>query len=246
MRKLFIILSIFILCYNNLCAKQTSITVWNYYLSPPFMVSQTQGLVYDFVDLLNESSSELKFNLKSIPRTQLNKYLEQKKQGIVLFVNWAWMGKNAKERYHWTSLILKDQNEIISSVNKKIVYESPSSLKGLVFGGIRGRKYKGLEKYFNTGEIMRYDVDKEKQVLSMILKNRIDVTSQPRTIVLSLASKMNIEKKLYFSPSPLFSFSRHIMVTKELSNVHTYLNSFIKSLPSNKKWQNILMEYNLQ
>lgn len=246
MYKFFGVLCILILFYVNLSAKQKHITVWNYYLSPPFMISHDQGLVYDFVDLLNSEQNKYVFHLKSIPRAQLNKLLEQKKQGVVLFVNWTWMGKNAKEKYYWTSPILKDQNEVISSVNKKVIYLSPNSLKGLVFGAIRGRKYKGLEKYFKTGEITRYNVDNEKQVLSMILKNRVDVTSQPRTIVMSLSSKMDIEKQLYFSPTALFSFNRHLMVTKELDYIHEFLNNFTVSLSSSEKWQNILNRYNLK
>lgn len=183
----FIFITFFgIFIQSALFAKTPTIVVWNYYLAPPFVTSDNKGLSYDFVNLLNKkANNKFIFELRSIPRVRLNKYLNDGKQGIVLFVNWSWMGKDAKEKYLWTNKILDDQNEIISLRDKKIVFEGPSSLKGLTFGAIRGRKYKELESSFATNEINRYDVNKEEQILNMMIRNRIDVTSQPRTLVMA-------------------------------------------------------------
>lgn len=229
-----------------LFAKIPTIIVWNYYLAPPFISSNRQGLAQDFVNLMNKKSiGKFNFELSSIPRARLNKYLKEEHQGIVLFVNWAWMGKGAKEKYLWTNQVLKDQNEIISSLDKKIVFQDPHSLKGLIFGAVRGRKYKSLESLFITNEIKRFDVSKEKQVIEMLLRDRVDVTSQPRTLILALIKEMGVKDKLFFSPKPLFSFTRHIMITKKLKEVSNHLNSIVDNLSKDEEWNKILYKYDL-
>lgn len=244
---LFILTITLLFCLPQvLFAKTPTIVVWNYYLAPPFVVSNKEGLAQDFVNLINKKSmGKFNFELRSVPRARLNRYLKKEQQGIVLFVNWVWMGKNAKQKYLWTNQVLKDQNEIISSLEKKIVFQDPLSLKGLIFGAIRGRKYKGLESLFISNEIQRYNVAKEKQIIEMLLRNRVDVTSQPRTLILALAKEMGVRDKLFFSPKPLFSFTRHIMITSKLEEVSHHLNSIVDNISKDEEWNKILYKYDL-
>ena len=242
-----IVISYFITLYPpGVRADTPIITVWNYYLTPPFKTSKTEGLAFDFVNLMNkESVGRFHFQLRSVPRSRLNYYLEHNQQGVVLFVNWLWMGKYAKEKYLWSPEILKDRNEVISSIDNKISFEGPESLKGLIFGGIRGRRYKGLESFFSSNEIIRFDVNGEEQVLNMIVKNRVDVTSQPRTLANALIKSLGIEDKIFFSPKPLFHYSRHIMTTPVLVDVHAHLSDFAKNLDGHPEWSAILNKYEL-
>jgi len=245
--KLLVISCSLILLQSKLSADPPiTIIAWNYYFAPPFMTPNNQGLALDFVNLLNkESDGRFRFQLLSIPRVRLDQYLDNHQQGIVLFVNWAWMGKGAKENFLWTPKILRDRNEIISSIDKKIVFDSPDSLKGLIFGAIRGRKYKNLEELFTTNQIQRFDVNREEQVLALMMKNRIDVTSQPRTLAIPLSQSMGLKDKIFFSPKPLFSFTRHIMITPKLKEVHAHLSKISKNLENNAEWIAILSKYGL-
>lgn len=244
---IFIILNCAFLFSFNVHAKKQVITVWNYYLAPPFKISKKEGLAADFVALLNkELGNILEFKLVSLPRARLNKYLARKQQGVVLFVNWAWMGKDSKTKYLWTPTLLKDQNEIISSIHKKVFYKNPASLKGLKFGAVRGRKYKGLQELMINGEIKRLDLNAEKQVIKMIVDQRIDVTSQPHTIALSLINSLKVKKQIFFSPTPLFKFNRYIMVTPQLKEAHIQLSRLVTNLEKNADWENILDKYDLR
>lgn len=246
--RLFCFTSLIFLLYP-LCtySAEQKIRVWNYYEVSPFTMNGRGGLAEDFVKLLNkEGKGKFHFQLETIPRARLNLYLSKNLQGIVLFVNWAWMGKESKKKYLWTPSILTDHNEIISSMENKIFYEGPDSLNGLKFGAVRGRKYKNLETKFAVGEIHRYDINKENQVLGMILHQRVHVTSQPHTIAVSLIRKMGLENKIFFSPKPLFSFSRHIMITKELPIAHSFLSHFALNLDSNEEWKQIMKKYGLE
>mgnify|MGYP000119309389 CR=1 FL=1 len=101
-------------------ATENVIRAWTYYNVPPFVTGKGQGLVYDFVELLNlHAEKNYQFQVIVYPRKRLDAYLDAGEQGIVLFVNWEWMGENAQTKYLWGPAILTDQNEIISRVDRK-------------------------------------------------------------------------------------------------------------------------------
>lgn len=58
--------------------------------------------------------------------------------GLVVWVNPAWVGDPHRERYLWTFPVMRDPNELISNIDNPITYRGPDSLKGLVFGGVDG------------------------------------------------------------------------------------------------------------
>jgi len=245
MHKL-IILGLFILFQvSNVFAEKQKVTVWNYYLTPPFYQSASSGLALDFVNILNSLSTKYEFELNSVPRARLNVYLNQDKQGMVLFVNKLWMPNDRAHTYLWTPAILFDQNEVISSANNKVDYKTPESLIGLKFGAVRGRDFQLLNPYFNSNAINRIDVNREEQVLKLLTKGRIDVTSLPRTSINSLCKSLDIKGKLYFSPQYLYAFSRHIMLTEKLVDVHSELLNMLKNFNENMQWQSILERYDL-
>ena len=222
------------------------ITLWNYYLSPPFQITESEGLAFDFVNLLNdEFSGRLEFRLDSLPRARLNKYLAEKKQGIVLFVNWRWMGEGAEANFLWTPPLWQDRNEVISSIETKVVFDGPKSLKGHTLIAVRGRKYKSLEPYIARSEITRFNVNREEQALALILKSRGDLTIQPRSVAMFLLNDMKLKKQVYLSPRPFLSFTRHMMLTSDLSELHSELSEFVLKLDTNVRWQNILQKYDL-
>lgn len=238
---------ILFLLFTNLYAKTQKIIVWNYYNSPPFITEKNKGFAQDFVNFLNaQKNSKYEFILSNIPRKRLNIYLEAKRQGIVLFVNPVWMGKDASTKYLWTESFLSDQNEIISSKINKIHFKNTEELKNLTFVAIRGRKYKGFEKMFKNEEIKKIIVEKEQQSLLLLSLNRADLTSQPRTIAKPLIKELELEDKLFISPTPLFKFTRHIMITRPQYELHKYLSLLVKDLENKKQWKAILEKYNLQ
>lgn len=223
-----------------------NITTWNYYLSEPFANKKGKGLALDFTNLLNKIMPEkYHFKLKNIPRARLNLLLEnQDNQGIVLFVNSSWMGKNAKDKYLWTPAIYQDYNDIISA-KKKITYNTPQSLIGLRFGGISGRKYRYLEELFDKRLVQRIDLRTEEQAMMMLIQGRIDVTSQPRSITNYLIQKLKLQEKVFISPKPLFKFDRRIMLTHKLNKLHLDLSDGILQLSKDDKWINLKKKYGL-
>ena len=244
MKKFFSFIVIFIFLNSSLLSQE--ITVWNYYNSVPFITSKKTGLAKDFVDLLNKHSKDkYQFKLSNIPRKRLNIYLQNNQQGIVLFVNPVWMGKDASTKYLWTQSFLKDQNEIISSSKNKIYYEEAHLLKDKTIVTIRGRKYKEFSSMLEKKQLKNIVIEKEEQSLLLISLNRADFTTQPRTIVMPLIKKLDLENEIFISPKPLFSFTRHIMITRPQYKLHEFLSNFTQNLENKKEWQEILKKYNL-
>lgn len=226
--------------------KPKVVTVWNYYLFAPFVTGENSGLAYDFVKLLNtHAQGVFDFRLENLPRIRLNNELS-KYEGIVLFVNPKWMGKNASERYFWSKRIFIDRNEVLSSSSNKIEFHGVESLKGKYFGAIRGRKYQGIDPLLESEEIIPVYVNSEKQALRMLASKRIDVTTQPRSMSKALIKEMGLGDKIYFSQEPLFSYSRHVLVTKELKEVYLFLLGFMANLDENKQWQAQLKYHGLR
>ena len=91
-----------IFCSQVFAAEQV-IPAWSYYKNPPFVTAEQQGLTYDFIELLNKySQGKYHFDLGLLPRTRIDKHLANKDIGIVLFVNWLWMGDKQKTKYLWS------------------------------------------------------------------------------------------------------------------------------------------------
>lgn len=229
---------------NNLTDENVPIIrVWNYYMAAPFYIDENTGLAFDIIDQFNRRlKNHYHFDLVNIPRARLNKELEEGGQGIVLFANWLWMGKNAKEKYLWTPALVHDHNVVITLRDLQINYSGPDSLKGLRFGAIRGRKYYSLESMFSNKEISVLHLNREEQALKMLLTNRIDVTSQPASLARYLLKSMSAENEIILSKKPLFSFNRHVMLTSGLSDVHGPISTVIQDLNNDPSWRKTLKE----
>lgn len=224
----------------------TTITVWNYYLSPPFAINEHSGLAFDFVTQMNNRlGKQYHFKLVNLPRARLNQNLAQGQQGIVLFANWLWMGPDAKQKYLWSPAIARDHNVVISLRASGLEYTGPESLKGLKFGAVRGRKYYSLEALFESNELVPVYLNRERQALQMLLNGRIDVTSQPASLASYLIKEMEIGDLLTFSDKPLFSFNRHIMLTPKLDQLHADLMPAMSELGEDPVWESVLIQYGL-
>lgn len=242
---LFIIL-LFSLSKNTLSAEEKDITVWSYYNFPPFSYSPTRGLNHDLVELLNQyAKGEYRFKLAIVPRVKINQYIQNGRDGLVLFVNWNWMDDKSREKYFWSHPLLSDRNEIISLKENSIDYTSPESLIGYTFAAIRGRKYKGLDGLLEKKEIIPFFINGEKQAYRLLLAKRVHITSQPKSIALPLLKEMGIADKIHFSQKPLFSYTRHIMTTKGNRDVAIFLDKVLKDIDNNIHWKVILKKYGL-
>ena len=104
------------------------------------MTGEQTGLSRDLVKYLNEKlGGEPRLELWLVNRARLALEMSDPGfDGLVAWVNPAWVGDPQRELYLWTFPIMRDTNELISSVARPVIYRGPDSLKGMTFGGIEG------------------------------------------------------------------------------------------------------------
>ena len=246
-----VLICVFLFCQLNhtlAAADEINVPVWTYYTSAPFITGKNSGLSYDFIKILNKyTKGKYVFSLEILPRTRINRNLKNNIKGIVLFVNWSWMQDPDKSKYIWSESILSDQNEILSRKDgknpTKIIFTNVSALKGNIFGGVRGHRYKNLEASFENGDVIRKDVRSVGQNLELLLRERIDFTTSNASVVRYAIKHKNLEDKIFLSPRPLFSYTRHLLITKNLKEIESDINLFVNSLNSNTEWGEIMDFY---
>lgn len=225
---------------------------YNTYRSVPFVLEGQGGLAADLVAYLN---TRLKgrhvFALQTIPRERLNQAVINNPdfKGVVLFLAPGFVGDLDKTRYAWTVPILQDGNQVISSITQKVEYSGPDSLKGLVFEGLRGHRYVGLEEHFGR-DIRRADVNTELQALQLVASNRADVTVMSDTVYRYLlkvyGDTEGLRGNLHVSATPHLRFERHMFVARVNAALARDLAALAVAMPTDPEWKNILAKYGLK
>lgn len=226
------------------------VTLWSYYDYPPFVISKAdrKGLNYDFVEMLNlfETDSSYQYELKIVPRKRLDSYLKAGVKGAVLWVNPVFFADIKREKYDWTPRVLEDEQAFVSRARTPFIYSGPESLmqQGFVLGGIRGHLYGGIQKEIDAGKIARKDVTTARQNIGMLLKDRVSSFLIPLSTMKYYEKEMKLSHKIYYSPNPLKTYTRHILVNHD-ENVVNALSRIVTSLPKDEYWKTLLDQYGL-
>jgi len=246
----FLLTLIVLLLSCPLLAKE-KVTVWSYYEFPPFVTSLLgkTGLSFDFVEMLNlfEDNDRYEFELKIVPRKRLDNYLANGNAGVVLWVNPLFFNDANKTRYSWTNRVLEDEQSFISRASDPFIFKDAKSLMqpGFILGGIRGHMYAGIQDEIDGGLIKRNDVNQEKQNIGMLLTDRVNTFLIPYTAMRYYEKTMKLSGKIYYSPKPLNSYTRNILVNHN-AVVFKFLSETVDELPRNEYWKVLLHQYNLK
>ena len=243
---------------SEVCAEP--ITLYTYHNHPPFVTGKSEGLTYELASILNEhAKGRYNFAVQVVPRSRLNVELEQWYEGeclshdsdcrddwIVMWVNPSWgFSKEPMKIFSWKK-ILQDSNSIISRTERKVEYESPESIIGLRFGGIRGHRYVGLDDLAEQGKLQRIYGNKERDNVIMLLKDRLDVILLPTsTINYYLLRDEYISKyssEIYVAPGKHQDYSRNFMIPKTRPDIVEFIDN-VKL--SDGKWLELLEDYGI-
>ena len=222
-----------------------TIRLYDYHQHPPFNTGGEAGLSHELVKYLNEKlGGEPRIELWLVNRARLALEMSDPDfDGLVVWVNPAWVGDPQRERYLWTFPVMRDTNELISSIDKPITYRGPDSLKGLVFGGVEGDRYQGIDEAAAGGELVRHDAKKVKINLDLLVRGRIDVTLVPGSALAFFTHVPAYEGKLFVSPFPQSSYTRHILVPRSRADLHARLNDIAEQMDRDPRWHQVLESY---
>lgn len=237
---------LFTICFclsRTVAAQQEIITIYSYHNHPPFVTGINSGLTYDLAKQLNkQAAGRYFFKVSIVPRSRLNHYLKDWIQGtcpnskckqnwLVPWVNPKWgFIQGSRDHYLWHKQF-SDANVIISRAHESWNYLSPASLKGLVFAGMRGHHYVGIDDLVKTGDIKRIDGNRERDNLFKLLHRRVDATLLPRsTMAYLLVNDPEIKvqaEQFKIGDEKHNAYVRHIMLPETRGD----LFSLLKSIP---------------
>lgn len=237
-----ILITVFLALFSCLNIASEQIPIWSYYESPPFGISEDKSDLTSFLAnyLSNQSEGKWSFVAKYLPRTRLNKYLDEKQKGTVIWANPIWFGDKKEQRYDWTNSVVLGRNEIVSLQKNAVPYQEPASLSGKRFGGVRGHRYIGIDDLVKNGTINRKDSASFEKNFLKLLNKRVDVILIPRGELFYLMKKNKAEDKIYIATSPHQTYQRKILVTKNLPKVRDFINTQLTTLAENNKWITLL------
>ncbi|MDT0604135.1 transporter substrate-binding domain-containing protein [Thalassotalea castellviae] len=122
--------------------------------------------------------------------------------GILLGVNPVWFSDKDEKEYLWTPRVFTDRDEIVSLISQSIEFIKPQSLKGKVFGGVRGFYYFGINELIEEEIITRVDTANEVDLFSMLLNQRVDAAIISRSTFDHTIKKNNWQNKFHLSKKP--------------------------------------------
>lgn len=231
-------------------AEPKIIHFWSYYNFPPFIQSLNpgQGLSFEFAELLsNPHKKSFNYAVEWVPRKRIDRMLEKKNEGIILWVNPVFFDDIKREKYFWTEPLLRDQQDFISLPAVSYEFDgSPDSLKGLLLGGIYGHRYFGIQAAIDAGEIQRHDVTSELQNIKKVLSGRIDVTTLPHSTMKFYEQKLKLTGKIHYSKKPLNTYSRHILIPRYMASIHTPIVQRLKKIKASGELSKLFKKYEVQ
>ncbi|MFQ2078248.1 substrate-binding periplasmic protein [Aeromonas veronii] len=222
-----------------------TIRLYDYHQHPPFNTGVDAGLSRELVKYLNEKlGGEPRIELWLVNRARLAlEMADPDFDGLVVWVNPAWVGDPHRERYLWTFPVMRDTNELVSNIYNPVTYRGPDSLKGLVFGGVEGYRYQGIDDAAGCGELVRQDAKKVKTNLELLVRGRIDVTLVSGSSLGFFIDAQHYQGKLFISPFPQSSYTRHILLPKSRAELHATLNDIAEQMDRDPRWHKVLESY---
>ncbi|WP_135079257.1 transporter substrate-binding domain-containing protein [Terasakiella sp. SH-1] len=242
MRSLF--LSCLILCaallfHSNAKANEAQVVkLYTYHTHPPFIVSDKKGLTYELADFLNQrANGKYKFVVSPSSRPRVNKVITGKSLAIVPWVNPPWFKDKEETKYLWTAEpLLSDGNSILSLKSKAVDYKDAQSLNGMIFGGLHGHRYSGIDDHIaQGGNIRRVDGDNHIDNLEKLINGDIDCMLMPTSSAHYEKAQGDRYKDVFIAPNKHSSFNRRILVINHNQDLKSFLDQALAN--DRKGWE---------
>lgn len=226
------------------------VRVYNTYLNAPFTgPTPDDGLASDLVNYLNQRlDGEPLLQLDTLPRTRLLRLINADGRpafsGAALFLHPSFIGDPQRKRFLWTQAFVEDRNVLVLRAGQRPLPETLAQLQGLRFGGIHGNRYGALDEMVSAGQLQREDVSQELYNLRKLARGRIDVTQTNLSYFRAMSRQAGLVAPLVALPRPdQAAFGRHIMLSRDLGELHQRLERIVADMPQDPAWQAILQRH---
>lgn len=229
-----------------LAAEPETVAIYTYHTHPPFLTGERQGLTYELADHLTKlAKGQYSFHVQPLSRPRLDQLIREPRTAIVPWVNPAWFGDREESKYLWSSgALMTDANSIISRADTRLVYDGPRVLEGLVFGGIRGHVYTGIDDFIRESKsTRRVDAANHFANFQKLLNQRIDATLTPKSAALFLIRKERLEDRLFISPTPHSTYERRILIVNRQEKIKAFIDRAVEWLRADRRWSALVEQY---
>ncbi len=221
------------------------IELLTYHTHEPFITGDHSGLTYDLADFLNAHGGEAyRFHVVPTSRPRIDRIVEQgKKRGVIPWVNPVWF-KDPKRKIHlWSDVVLMwDGNAIISHQRRPVDYRGPEVLDGMVFGGIGGHVYAGIDDFIKDGgTLRRVNADNHAENIEKLRRGDIDAMLMPGSGARFTIRKAGLTEELYVSPSPHSTYDRRLLITQHDAALGRFLDDVLTR--HGAEWQAVVNAY---
>lgn len=221
--------------------------VYTYHKKPPYFIPATespsthqQGIYVDFVNYLNSKQNDYIFELHFLPRIRLENLLNiNSLDGIVIGVNPNWFLDERREKYLWTSAIMKDKNVFFANEKRRYTdYVKNEQFVGSKIALTRGSYHKGISELIKQGEIEVSLTNSDMQNLEMLVYNRVDVTIMSPLTIHYFIKYDGFQKNFHVLSTPHYEYERMFLIPKNKADLYTGVNKIVQQAKSDRLWQN--------
>ncbi len=221
------------------------IELLTYHTHEPFITGDQEGLTYDLAEFLSDhSGGAYDFEVVPTSRPRIDRIVKQgKKRGVIPWVNPIWFKDPNRTTHLWSdNVLMRDGNAIISHQRRPVDYRGPEVLDGMVFGGIGGHVYSGIDDFIKKGgALRRVNANNHAENIRKLRRGDIDAMLMPGSGARFTIRKAGLNRELYISPSPHSIYDRHLMILRGDTELARFLDNALTQYSSD--WQNAVDSY---
>lgn len=226
----------------------TSLTLYAYHTSPPFVINaETEtGLNYDLVRALQQQLGDrYRLEFKQLPRHLLNERLNAGLPTIVLWASPAWF-TNKAQPYLWSNTVFVDRDVFVTLSDYSGKVQQLTDLAGSTLGALRGYSYPGVNELVSQHRLTRLDADTDKENLARLIERNVDQIVITRSSFLYYARQQQHLGKMKIVGQPYPNYPRQLLLTQHYQSLLTDFDLAISALPKQQFWTSRLELYGLK
>lgn len=229
------------------------VQVYTYHEKPPYFIHENKitqstqhGIYQDFVNYLNAEQSNIRYELRFMPRLRLESQLTKEKlDGIIIGVNPLWFKDKEQTKYLWTNAIMKDKDMFLVNSESNINFSKTEEFIGLTFVLARGSYYKGITELAKQKKIKMSVTNNAQQNLDMLSHHRADVTIMSELTANYFFNKEYPREKFRILSTPHDTFERMILIPRSQKHLHQELSIIVEKAALDKTWQDTLEKWHV-
>lgn len=220
-----------------------TVTVFNTYQGPPFVINESAGIAPALLRFLNtQLHGKYRFELFNLPRERLRlAYLTRGRafDGVVMLLAPPFVDDPEMTRFLWTRPLFEDYNVLVFRRGEMAAIKTLAELKGKTFAQVLGHRYGKLDAMVASGELQVEVSSSELSNLHMVALRRADFTQMNSLFFLYLRARPELQSADFSAlPEPESpAFQRRILVGKGNPELFRLIDAALVQLPCDAGWQ---------